>query len=161
MSIAEGVRINIGDTYEEVQRNLETCGIEYEIPYSETVGNKRTLIVYMRSEGIELNITDEIVQYIHASNAKLNQLFKVEMGMTNADTLKFIRGKLAEMFDTEPKKIRIDQFSSKSYSTVISVDNEGKKIRIHLELSLSNMLYIQTLRLLDEVLTMRNTRRIW
>ena len=41
------------------------------------------------------------------------------MGMKSSDTLKFIRDKLAEMFMTEPKKIRIDQFSSKSYATVI------------------------------------------
>lgn len=150
MNIADGVRINIGDTYEAVKNNLDSCGVAYEIPYSETVGNKRTLIVYMRSEGIELNITNEIVQYIHASNAKLNTLFKVEMGMKSQDTLKFIRNKLAEMFMMEPKKIRIDQFNSKSYATVIQIDADNLKIRIHLDLNFANMLYIQTLRLLDE-----------
>ena len=61
MSIADGVRINIGDTYDTVKKNLDNCRIAYEIPYSETVGNKQTLIVYMRSEGIELNITNGIV----------------------------------------------------------------------------------------------------
>ena len=61
MSIADGVRINIGDTYDTVKKNLDNCGIAYEIPYSETVGNKQTLIVYIRSEGIELNITNGIV----------------------------------------------------------------------------------------------------
>lgn len=150
MSIADGVRINIGDTYDTVKNNLDNCGIAYEIPYSETVGNKQTLIVYMRSEGIELNITDGIVQYIHASNAKLNTLFHVEMGMKSSDTLKFIRDKLAEMFMTEPKKIRIDQFSSKSYATVIQVVADEFKVRIHLDLNFANMLYVQTLRLLDE-----------
>lgn len=150
MSIADGVRINIGDTYDTVKNNLDSCGIAYEIPYSETVGNKQTLIVYMRSEGIELNITDGIVQYIHASNAKLNTLFHVEMGMKSSDTLKFIRDKLAEMFMTEPKKIRIDQFSSKSYATVIQVVADEFKVRIHLDLNFANMLYVQTLRLLDE-----------
>lgn len=150
MSIADGVRINIGDTYDNVKNNLDNCGIAYEIPYSETVGNKQTLIVYMRSEGIELNITNGIVQYIHASNAKLNTLFHVEMGMKSSDTLKFIRDKLAEMFMTEPKKIRIDQFSSKSYATVIQVVADEFKVRIHLDLNFANMLYVQTLRLLDE-----------
>lgn len=150
MSIADGVRINIGDTYDTVKNNLDNCGIAYEIPYSETVGNKQTLIVYMRSEGIELNITNGIVQYIHASNAKLNTLFHVEMGMKSSDTLKFIRDKLAEMFMTEPKKIRIDQFSSKSYATVIQVVADEFKVRIHLDLNFANMLYVQTLRLLDE-----------
>lgn len=150
MSIADGVRINIGDTYDTVKNNLDNCGIAYEIPYSETVGNKQTLIVYMRSEGIELNITNGIVQYIHASNAKLNTLFHVEMGMKSSDTLKFIRDKLAEMFTTEPKKIRIDQFSSKSYATVIQVVADEFKVRIHLDLNFANMLYVQTLRLLDE-----------
>lgn len=150
MSIADGVRINIGDTYDTVKNNLDNCGIAYEIPYSETVGNKQTLIVYMRSEGIELNITNDIVQYIHASNAKLNTLFHVEMGMKSSDTLKFIRDKLAEMFMTEPKKIRIDQFSSKSYATVIQVVADEFKVRIHLDLNFANMLYVQTLRLLDE-----------
>lgn len=150
MSIADGVRINIGDTYDAVKNNLDNCGIAYEIPYSETVGNKQTLIVYMRSEGIELNITNGIVQYIHASNAKLNTLFHVEMGMKSSDTLKFIRDKLAEMFMTEPKKIRIDQFSSKSYATVIQVVADEFKVRIHLDLNFANMLYVQTLRLLDE-----------
>lgn len=150
MSIADGVRINIGDTYDTVKNNLDNCGIAYEIPYSETVGNKQTLIVYMRSEGIELNITNGIVQYIHASNAKLNTLFHVEMGMKSSNTLKFIRDKLAEMFMTEPKKIRIDQFSSKSYATVIQVVADEFKVRIHLDLNFANMLYVQTLRLLDE-----------
>lgn len=150
MSIADGVRINIGDTYDTVKKNLDNCGIAYEIPYSETVGNKQTLIVYMRSEGIELNITNGIVQYIHASNAKLNTLFHVEMGMKSSNTLKFIRDKLAEMFMTEPKKIRIDQFSSKSYATVIQVAADEFKVRIHLDLNFANMLYVQTLRLLDE-----------
>ena len=150
MSIADGVRINIGDTYDTVKNNLDNCGIAYEIPYSETVGNKQTLIVYMRSEGIELNITNGIVQYIHASNAKLNTLFHVEMGMKSSDTLKFIRDRLAEMFMTEPKKIRIDQFSSKSYATVIQVVADEFKVRIHLDLNFANMLYVQTLRLLDE-----------
>lgn len=150
MSIADGVRINIGDTYDTVKNNLDNCGIAYEIPYSETVGNKQTLIVYMRSEGIELNITNGIVQYIHASNAKLNTLFHVEMGMKSSDTIKFIRDKLAEMFMTEPKKIRIDQFSSKSYATVIQVVADEFKVRIHLDLNFANMLYVQTLRLLDE-----------
>lgn len=150
MSIADGVRINISDTYDTVKNNLDNCGIAYEIPYSETVGNKQTLIVYMRSEGIELNITNGIVQYIHASNAKLNTLFHVEMGMKSSDTLKFIRDKLAEMFMTEPKKIRIDQFSSKSYATVIQVVADEFKVRIHLDLNFANMLYVQTLRLLDE-----------
>lgn len=150
MSIADGVRINIGDTYDTVKNNLDNCGIAYEIPYSETVGNKQTLIVYMRSEGIELNITNGIVQYIHASNVKLNTLFHVEMGMKSSDTLKFIRDKLAEMFMTEPKKIRIDQFSSKSYATVIQVVADEFKVRIHLDLNFANMLYVQTLRLLDE-----------
>lgn len=150
MSIADGVRINIGDTYDTVKNNLDNCGIAYEIPYSETVGNKQTLIVYMRSEGIELNITNGIVQYIHASNAKLNTLFHVEMGMKSSDTLKFIRDKLAEMFMTEPKKIRIDQFNSKSYATVIQVVADEFKVRIHLDLNFANMLYVQTLRLLDE-----------
>lgn len=150
MSIADGVRINIGNTYDTVKNNLDNCGIAYEIPYSETVGNKQTLIVYMRSEGIELNITNGIVQYIHASNAKLNTLFHVEMGMKSSDTLKFIRDKLAEMFMTEPKKIRIDQFSSKSYATVIQVVADEFKVRIHLDLNFANMLYVQTLRLLDE-----------
>lgn len=150
MSIADGVRINIGDTYDTVKNNLDNCGIAYEIPYSETVGNKQTIIVYMRSEGIELNITNGIVQYIHASNAKLNTLFHVEMGMKSSDTLKFIRDKLAEMFMTEPKKIRIDQFSSKSYATVIQVVADEFKVRIHLDLNFANMLYVQTLRLLDE-----------
>lgn len=150
MSIADGVRINIGDTYDTVKNNLDNCGIAYEIPYSETVGNKQTLIVYMRSEGIELNITNGIVQYIHASNAKLNTLFHVEVGMKSSDTLKFIRDKLAEMFMTEPKKIRIDQFSSKSYATVIQVVADEFKVRIHLDLNFANMLYVQTLRLLDE-----------
>lgn len=150
MSIADGVRINIGDTYDTVKNNLDNCGIAYEIPYSETVGNKQTLIVYVRSEGIELNITNGIVQYIHASNAKLNTLFHVEMGMKSSDTLKFIRDKLAEMFMTEPKKIRIDQFSSKSYATVIQVVADEFKVRIHLDLNFANMLYVQTLRLLDE-----------
>lgn len=150
MSIADGVRINIGDTYDTVKNNLDNCGIAYEIPYSETIGNKQTLIVYMRSEGIELNITNGIVQYIHASNAKLNTLFHVEMGMKSSDTLKFIRDKLAEMFMTEPKKIRIDQFSSKSYATVIQVVADEFKVRIHLDLNFANMLYVQTLRLLDE-----------
>lgn len=150
MSIADGVRINIGDTYDTVKNNLDNCGIAYEIPYSETVGNKQTLIVYMRSEGIELNITNGIVQYIHASNAKLNTLFHVEMGMKSSDTIKFIRDKLAEMFMTEPKKIRIDQFSSKSYATVIQVAADEFKVRIHLDLNFANMLYVQTLRLLDE-----------
>lgn len=150
MSIADDVRINIGDTYDTVKNNLDNCGIAYEIPYSETVGNKQTLIVYMRSEGIELNITNGIVQYIHASNAKLNTLFHVEMGMKSSDTLKFIRDKLAEMFMTEPKKIRIDQFSSKSYATVIQVVADEFKVRIHLDLNFANMLYVQTLRLLDE-----------
>lgn len=150
MSIADGVRINIGDTYDTVKNNLDNCGIAYEIPYSETVGNKQTLIVYMRSEGIELNITNGIVQYIHASNAKLNTLFHVEIGMKSSDTLKFIRDKLAEMFMTEPKKIRIDQFSSKSYATVIQVVADEFKVRIHLDLNFANMLYVQTLRLLDE-----------
>ena len=144
MSIADGVRINIGDTYDTVKNNLDNCGIAYEIPYSETVGNKQTLIVYMRSEGIELNITNGIVQYIHASNAKLNTLFHVEMGMKSSDTLKFIRDKLAEMFMTEPKKIRIDQFSSKSYATVIQVVADEFKVRIHLDLNFANMLYVQT-----------------
>lgn len=155
MSIADGVRINIGDTYDTVKNNLDNCGIAYEIPYSETVGNKQTLIVYMRSEGIELNITNGIVQYIHASNAKLNTLFHVEMGMKSSDTLKFIRDKLAEMFMTEPKKIRIDQFSSKSYATVIQVVADEFKVRIHLDLNFANMLYVQTLRLLDEQSNMR------
>ena len=150
MSIADGVRINIGDTYDTVKNNLDNCGIAYEIPYSETVGNKQTLIVYMRSEGIELNITNGIVQYIHASNAKLNTLFHVEMGVKSSDTLKFLRDKLAEMFMTEPKKIRIDQFSSKSYATVIQVVADEFKVRIHLDLNFANMLYVQTLRLLDE-----------
>lgn len=150
MSIADSVRINIGDTYDTVKNNLDNCGIAYEIPYSETIGNKQTLIVYMRSEGIELNITNGIVQYIHASNAKLNTLFHVEMGMKSSDTLKFIRDKLAEMFMTEPKKIRIDQFSSKSYATVIQVVADEFKVRIHLDLNFANMLYVQTLRLLDE-----------
>lgn len=155
MSIADGVRINIGDTYDTVKNNLDNCGIAYEIPYSETVGNKQTLIVYMRSEGIELNITNGIVQYIHASNAKLNTLFHVEMGMKSSDTLKFIRDKLAEMFMTEPKKIRIDQFSSKSYATVIQVVADEFKVRIHLDLNFANMLYVQTLRLLDEQSNLR------
>lgn len=155
MSIADGIRINIGDTYDTVKNNLDNCGIAYEIPYSETVGNKQTLIVYMRSEGIELNITNGIVQYIHASNAKLNTLFHVEMGMKSSNTLKFIRDKLAEMFMTEPKKIRIDQFSSKSYATVIQVVADEFKVRIHLDLNFANMLYVQTLRLLDEQSNMR------
>lgn len=155
MHIADNVRINIGDTYEKVKDTLDGCGVAYEIPYSETVGNKQTLIVYMRSEGIELNITNGIVQYIHASNAKLNTLFKVEQGMGNAETLKFIRGKLAELFHTEPKKIRIDQFNSRSCATVISVLADENKIRIHLELNIKSDLYIQTLRLLDEALDIR------
>ena len=150
MYIADGLRINIGDQYDELIGRLDSCGIKYEIPYYKTTGNKKTLILYMRSEGIELNVVDNIVVYIHASNAALNQLFKVEQGMQNADALKYIREKLAESFETEPRKIRIDQFNSRSYATVISIDNDDRKIRIHLDISLGNMIYISTLRILDE-----------
>ena len=64
--------------------------------------------------------------------------------------MKYIREKLADSFETEPRKIRIDQFNSRSYATVISIDNEDRKIRIHLDISLGNMIYISTLRILEE-----------
>lgn len=155
MSIANGVRINIGDQYEDLHKTLNQCGINYEIPYTETHGKTQTMIIYMRSEGIELNVESNTVTYLHASNAKLNTLFNVETGMTSADTLKFIRDKLAKLFQVEQKDIRIDKFNSKNYSTVIQVMADNFKIRIHLELSLANDLYISTLRLLDESIDTR------
>lgn len=150
LNIAENVKINIGDSYDTMQDTLDTCGITYEVPYQQKSGELQKMIIYMRSEGIELNVESGIVTYIHASNAKLNTLFNVETGMTSADTLKFIRNKLAKLFQSDQKDIRIDKFNSRNYSTVIQVNTDGIKIRIHLETNMSNDLYIQTLRLLQE-----------
>ena len=150
LNIAEGVKINIGDQYDTMQNTLERCGINYEVPYQQRNGALQKIIVYMRSEGIEVNVDAGVVTYIHASNAKLNTLFNVETGMTSADTLQFIRNKLAELFQSDQKDIRIDKFNSKNYSTVIQVNTDGLKIRIHLEANIANDLYISTLRLLKE-----------
>lgn len=150
MFIADGVKINIGDSYDDMFKTLNECGIKYEIPYSETQGESQTLIIYMRSEGIELNVQSGSVVYLHASNAKLNTLFRVETGMTSADTLRYIKNKLVDLFQVESKAIRIDKFNSRNYSTTIQVGSDEIKVRIHLELSLSNELYVSTLKLLQE-----------
>lgn len=150
LEIAEGVKINIGETYENTIKALDDTEIEYDIPYNKTFGNKKQIIIYMRSEGIELNITDGIVSYIKASNAHRNTLFTLDQNLRGAKALKYIRKRLAEMFDTPESEIQVDEFNAVSYETALTLVNDKYYMRIRLHKNLKDQIYIQTIRILEE-----------
>jgi hypothetical protein len=150
LNILSNLRISIGEDVNDIIKSLNDNNIKYSIPYRDDETNiNGNIILFIETYGVELSTSHGKVEFIKSGNSALNYIMEIGMN-TPALVLMEIREKLANNFNVDVSKIRVDRFEAKSFNSIMSIPyEEGRKVKINLVLGIRRGIYIETMRVVD------------
>lgn len=156
LNICDGVRVKIGDSFEDTIKKLDGMNIKYNIPYmgrdvlSDNIG-EQSVIIFLEEYGVELNVVNDEVTYIRTSNINSNAVFKVDVMDKSVNILKNIIKKTADVFEISSDDIILESFEGKNLNTTLKIRKDKDTfIRINIIFNMHNeTAHIHTIRLTD------------
>ncbi len=156
LNICDGVRVKIGDSFEDTIKKLDDMNIKYNIPYmgrdvlSDNIG-EQSVIIFLEEYGVELNVVNDEVTYIRTSNINSNAVFKVDVMDKSVNILKNIIKKTADVFEISSDDIILESFEGKNLNTTLKIRKDKDTfIRINIIFNMHNeTAHIHTIRLTD------------
>lgn len=150
LNIVDELKINIGDSIENIKKSLEDRNIEYKIHDVKGKSDKiKTNIMYIQEQGVEINIEDDSINFIKSSNDKLNYIFAIEEG-NSINMLSQIINNVSSAFSIDKKDITVNEFDGNNLRTIITIKIGSKALKMSLMLGFNNKVYINTIRLLKD-----------
>lgn len=148
LNIAEGVRVRIGETLNDVKASLEQNKIKYDIPYQAESKGNIDMVMFLEHCGVELNVNNGVLTYIKTNNGDSNFIMQLGQGMTPVEALKTIKKNLAESFKITSSDIRIDRFDGKSLNSALSIPmDNGYKVRLELVMGIHQRVFLHSIQL--------------
>ena len=148
LNIADGVRVRVGDTLENVTSSLDKNRIEYNIPYKAEKSGKVDMVMFLEHCGVELNVNNGILTFIKTNNNESNFIMQLEQGMSTLDALLTIKNNLAKSFDVPAKDIRIDSFDGKTLNSMLSIPiTEVYKVKLELVMGIYQKVFLHSIQL--------------
>ena len=150
LNLAEGVRVRVGDTVDELKENMEEHSIEYVIPYETTNGHNKEMIMLMEKCGVELNIVNDRIVFIKSNNTESNYIMQLQHGMSPIEALTTIRKNLAGSFNIDVASIRIDRFDGRSMDSMLSIPvSSSHKVKIELIMGVHQKIFMHSIALTE------------
>lgn len=149
INILDNLRINIGETLNEIENSLIENNISYTIPtpINKTGKSNGSIIMFIETYGVELNIVDGIVTYIKSNNSKLNYVTTISV-LTPLLVLLDIKSTLSRRFNIPEESIRIDRFNTKTFDASMSIPYiNDTKIRLTVVSSGDRKIHIESIQL--------------
>jgi len=149
INIANGVRVRVGDTIDELKMSLDKNKVNYEIPYQGLGKNgKVDMIMFLEHCGVELKITNGALTFIKTNNGEYNLIMQIASGMSPVDALMTIRSNLADSFSIKPSDIRIDRFDGKTLNSALSIPlNNKDKVKLELVMGVNQQVFLHSIEL--------------
>lgn len=148
LNIANGVRVRVGDSIDDLTATMERHNVDYTIPYRSKKEDKVDMIMFMEKCGVELNISDNIIIFIKSNNNESNYIMQLESGTSPVEALQNIKRNLAEAFNLETSDIRIDKFDGSSLNSTLSIPLDmSNKVKIELITGANQKVYMHSITL--------------
>lgn len=149
INIANGVRVRVGDTIDELKSSLDKNKVKYDIPYQGRGKNgKIDMIMFLEHCGVELKIANGVLTFIKTNNGEYNLIMQIDSGMSPVDALITIRKNLAESFSIKPNDIRIDRFDGKTLNSALSIPYENNdKVKLELVMGIHQQVFLHSIEL--------------
>jgi len=150
IKIGNNIKIELGETKEELIYDLSCAKIRYTIPFDKTNDNNiKETILQIPSLRIEISIQNDIVNYIKSGCNEYSIIFKTEgLDKKNIAVINDLKIKIVNTFKIKSNEMFIEKINLRNFDTMVIMNSKalGKKVRLHLMSDLQGNVYINTLR---------------